>query len=164
MGIAVRGVIEAVEGVGLPLGDVVVAFAKPVQDVLEYVLEGLRDGGGVELEEELIEEGGGGAHDIADIVEAFDAVTVVWNNAAGEVGSDVLERSEAIGGRIPGAKFEGIDFVDCGVERNDLRVGRTSIGDENREWNGAILEIVQQRDGREGVRWSSISGVDKLVG
>jgi hypothetical protein len=57
------------------------------EDRGEDVLEGLRDGGAVDLEEELVEERGGGAHYEAGLVEASDALAVGGDDSAREVGA-----------------------------------------------------------------------------
>ena len=59
-------VVEAEEGVGRVGGDVVVVFADGGEEVGEHRFEGGGDAGGVEVEEEAVEEGGGGAHYVAD--------------------------------------------------------------------------------------------------
>ena len=167
-GVRIGLIAEAEERVGLPFGNVVIAHGDGAEDVVDGVFDEAGDLRGstsvVEVEEERIEKGRRGAHDVADIVGAGDAGLVVRDGAIGEVTAGKLEGRKTVQGRIPGAKFPGIELKDGGVGGDEDFAGVALVGDKDGQRYGARGEIVLLRDRGEGVVEAALVGVDELVG
>ncbi|ROV93346.1 hypothetical protein VSDG_06882 [Cytospora chrysosperma] len=143
VGAGVGGVPPAQEGVGHPLGDVVVV-------------------GSGEAHRQAHNRAAG-THHVASIVEALDAAAVVGDHAAREVGGQVLCRREAVHGRVEGAHLPGVDLVVGGVEADDGGAGGAAVGHEDGHGDGPADEVLVEGDGAEGVRGPAVGGVDELV-
>lgn len=161
-GAGVGAVVVAAEGVGGVICDVVVGFVEGFEDGLDGGFEDLGGVGAVELEDELVEEGGAGAHDEAAVVEADDALFVVGEAAVGEVRADVLQRCESVECRVEAAHLVGVEFDVGGVERKYLLSRGSLKCNENRERRVRIAKIRVVLDGAPCVARSSIGSIHKL--
>lgn len=141
IGVAVRGGVVMPEGVGGVLRDVVVILSDVFEDGSQDLSEQVRRRA-VDAEDELVEERGGGAKDVAGVVEATHARGGGGENAAVEFGTEVAGWRETIGGWVPGAHLEGVEFVDCGVEGDDYVAWRAAVGDDNGEGHLSVQEVV----------------------
>ncbi|KAI9155095.1 hypothetical protein HJFPF1_07663 [Paramyrothecium foliicola] len=159
-GVVVR--VEAPEGVGGPVGNVVVVVAQGAQDardgVDDEVGDALGDVGAVgllQVQDDLVEEGARGAEDEADVVEAGDARLVVGQLAAVEARADVLEGHVAV---------QGGELEDGRVDGEELLAGIAGEGDDEGQRGAAVAEVVVVGDGGEGDAGPAVGGVDELVG
>lgn len=150
------------EGVRAVVGDVIVVLSDIGEDAGNEVFGEGRDGGGVDLQEELVEEGGGCAHDVAGVIEPTHARHARSEFTAREVGAQIFHRDEAIGCRIPSAKLERVEFVHGAVAGNQQLIWSTLICDEKRERGIRLDEIGVGSNGGPSVCRASISGVDEL--
>ena len=122
------GWVVVIEWVGAILRNVVFGGANLREDSLDELFGEIGDGCCVYSEEELVEKGGGCAHDEAYVVVAADAGSVGGNAAVGEIGAKILEGSKAEDCRIKGPEFKRVEFVDCGVERYEELTRGAAVG------------------------------------
>lgn len=165
-GVILAAVAVAGEGVGGVDGDVVVPLTEVLEDVSEGILQDRGDAGAVDLEEELVEQGGGRSHNKAGIVEAAHAGAVVRDGAVLEPGAQILQGSEGVDAGVERAEFPRVHFINGGIGLNDDFAGVAAVGDDNRHGVLAVLEVVHERNGGPCVVGTTlvIGGVHQLVG
>lgn len=163
-GVRGRVVAPSVEGVGGVDGDIVRVLTNVAQDVGKDILEPARQRGAVDIQEELVEQTGGGTHDEAAIVKSADAGLVVRQASTHEAGTQVLGRDKTEDGGVEGAEFPRVDFKHRGVAADDQLTWITTICHQDGQRHVTLLEVVGQGDGRPSLARASLGVIDKLVG
>lgn len=102
-------VVPSLERIRRPVGNVVVVVAKRSQNTSENLDDEIGDAFGndgvcaivvLEVQDDLVKESAGSAHDVADIVESNKARFVFGQHTVVELGTGILERDVAIQSRI----------------------------------------------------------------
>ena len=156
------GVVETVKGVGGVVCNVVAVAVDALEDKGDKVLGYIGNVLIFDLDQELVEQRGGSAHDVACAVEAANARVGVIKDTAGEVGTQVLKGREAKGCGIPGAKLKRVEFVYRGVDRHNHIPRCSSISHQYGIWRVRIDEAVGLRNRGPRVIDPSIGGIDQL--
>ena len=115
------------------------------------------------LDEALVEERAGSAHNIAYIIETSDAFPFGRHPAIREVGAQVLERRKGINRGIESAQFPRVDLVHGSVTIYHQFAWVATVGYEYRHGRVSGLEGGVLCDRRESVFWTAIDVVDELV-
>ena len=166
LGVGVGVVVVVVEGIGV-VRDVVLILAQLFEDRqqsgLQSVLERTTAVGVVEQKQALVKERTAGAHDETGAVESSDTFVVVDGRAGGEVGTQILERSEAVDCGIVRAHLPRVEFVDSRVGRDQNLARSSAVSDNERQGSISFCEPILLSDAGEGIFRPAVAGVDQLI-
>lgn len=78
------------------------------------------------------------------VVEAANTDVFLDRTSVLHFSSDVFSSGKSVQCRVERSEFEGVEFIDGCIFRNDEFSGISTISNDNRKWHFTLLEFISQ--------------------